>query len=60
MGSLDTQMGLSLLLLLLTSKKCMKRPSCTVCFSIYSAVIKVFQGEGLQMNELYLLNQRIR
>ncbi|KAM9494840.1 proline-rich protein 5-like isoform 1-T2 [Clarias gariepinus] len=27
---------------------------------IYSAVIKVFQGEGLQMNELYFLNERIR
>ncbi|KAL7831031.1 hypothetical protein SRHO_G00305330 [Serrasalmus rhombeus] len=28
--------------------------------SIYSAVIKVFQGEGLQMNELYSLNESIR
>uniref|UniRef100_A0A3B4CJU1 Proline-rich protein 5-like n=1 Tax=Pygocentrus nattereri TaxID=42514 RepID=A0A3B4CJU1_PYGNA len=28
--------------------------------SIYSAVIKVFQGEGLQMNELYCLNESIR
>ncbi|MCJ8747333.1 hypothetical protein PDJAM_G00152330 [Pangasius djambal] len=28
--------------------------------SIYSAVIKVFRGEGLQMNELYFLNQSIR
>ncbi|KAG9260830.1 proline-rich protein 5-like isoform X1 [Astyanax mexicanus] len=28
--------------------------------SIYSAVIKVFRGEGLQMNELYSLNERIR
>ncbi|XP_066511029.1 proline-rich protein 5-like [Hoplias malabaricus] len=28
--------------------------------SVYSAVIKVFQGEGLQMNELYSLNESIR
>ncbi|XP_060767540.1 proline-rich protein 5-like [Neoarius graeffei] len=28
--------------------------------SIYSAVIKVFRGEGLQMNELYFLNESIR
>ncbi|KAK2819780.1 hypothetical protein Q7C36_021426 [Tachysurus vachellii] len=28
--------------------------------SIYSAVIKVFRGEGLQKNELYSLNERIR
>ncbi|KAK3528410.1 hypothetical protein QTP86_034226 [Hemibagrus guttatus] len=28
--------------------------------SIYSAVIKVFRGEGLQTNELYFLNERIR
>ncbi|XP_017313933.1 proline-rich protein 5-like isoform X1 [Ictalurus punctatus] len=28
--------------------------------SIYSAVIKVFRGKGLQMNELYFLNESIR
>ncbi|KAL7833552.1 hypothetical protein AOLI_G00285120 [Acnodon oligacanthus] len=28
--------------------------------SIYSAVIKVFRGEGLRMNELYSLNESIR
>ncbi|XP_058237972.1 proline-rich protein 5-like isoform X2 [Hemibagrus wyckioides] len=28
--------------------------------SIYTAVIKVFRGEGLQMNELYFLNESIR